>query len=165
MLNNFRERLNKHQIAKVIYGSILTLVVILTLEEGAAEGIKNGIMMLLTTFAIMLAELYSDVIGSMIESKRSLTQAEWQDYVLNSAAVIVATLLPALWFFLNGLGFISHEASFRLAKWSVILLLGLYGYIASYLAGRSRWWNIVGAVTSILIGLIIVSVKFVLEHS
>ena len=163
MLINFKVRLNREQIAKVIYGSILILVVVLALEEEHFVGVKNSVLVLFTAFAIMLAELYSDVISSMIENKRNLSLEEWQQVVLNSGAVMVAAFLPALCFLLGGLAVIPHETSFQLAKWSAVLLLGLYGYLSTSLAGRSQAWRLTGAASAILIGLIIVSVKFLLE--
>jgi hypothetical protein len=163
MQENGKVHLNRRQIAKVIYSLILILVMTLVVEESPPAGFKNTLLVLLTAFAVMLAELYSDVISSLIQAKRRLTTEELKEIFGDVGAVILAALLPALFFFLNGVGILSHESALRLAKWSIILLLGIYGYLAGRLTSRSLSVSIPAAGSSILIGLVIVSLKFIIE--
>jgi hypothetical protein len=155
--------LGSAQVSRVIYGAIIGLALVVSLE---AHPPKAGVMvgfLLATAVAVALAEIYSDVIGTetrthaRVESAHRLTIAE------DSAAVACGIGFPAVFFLLASAGVFEIETAFTVAKWSGLGLIGLYGYFGGRLSGRSVPASILHALAVGLIGGFLILFKSLLH--
>lgn len=164
MREKLRESLDGHRVAKIIYGSIIILVVLLAMEDHppSISGVIGTV--LFTGLGVALAELYSDFIGTRIRERRKLTWAERSEMTRNIGAVLIGALLPLPFFILAWLGFMGLGLAFVFAKWILIGTLLFYGYVASRLSGHGNLLSFVFAVAASSIGLLVVLLKSAVGH-
>ncbi len=155
---------NGHHVAKVIYGTIIILVVILAMEDHPPSTIGTVVTVLFAGFGVALAELYSDMIGTRIEKKRHLTWGERNHIIKNVSSVMVGAFFPVPFFILAWLGFLELKFAITLAKWTLVGVLLFYGYVASKLSGYSNIWSIVSATAVCTTGIIVVLIKASFGH-
>ena len=148
-----------HRIAKIIYGTIIILTVVVGLEEHPPSPWGTVVSVILAGFAVALAELYSDIIGTRIHERRTLTWSERREITHNVSAVMIGALLPVPFFVLAALNIQSLEVAFVETKWMLIGVLLFYGYIASLISGSSRTWSAIFALFAGVIGIIVVLIK------
>jgi hypothetical protein len=164
MWGNIIKDLDGHRVAKIIYGSIIILVVLLAMEDHPPTPAAAIGTVLFTGLGVALAELYSDFIGTRIRERRILTWAERSQMTHNVGAVMIGALLPLPFFILAWLGFIGQVMAFILAKWILIGTLLFYGFVASKLSGNGTVLSFVFGFAASLIGLLVVLLKSAVGH-
>ncbi|HFQ94788.1 MAG TPA: hypothetical protein ENK32_12300 [Anaerolineae bacterium] len=157
-------KIDGHRVAKIIYGTIMVLVVILAMEEHPPSAAGSLALILMTGLGVALAESYSDYIGISIKEKRSLSLGGQRQIVHNVSGVLIGALLPAPFFILAWVGIMELEAAFRWARWALLGVLLFYGYVAARLSGRSHAFSIFFAVVASSIGVIVVLFKDTFGH-
>ena len=157
-------KLDGHRVAKIIYGSIIILVVLLAMEDHPPSPTGTIATVLFTGLGVALAELYSDFIGTRIRERRLLTWAERSQMTHNVGAVLIGALLPLPFFILAGLGLMRLEVAFLFAKWILVGTLLFYGFVASRLSGHGHVLSFVYAVAASAIGLLVVLIKSTVGH-
>lgn len=164
MNEGFFSRLDGHRSAKIIYGTIIVLVVIVTFE-GHPPTPKVAIGSVLgASIAVALAEFYSELIGKRIHEKRNLTRDDIHDIATSVSAVLIGALLPLPILLLALFGVLSIESALELDQWLLIGLLIVYGYGAAVLSGAGRLWATMFALMAGAIGIIVVLIKAALSH-
>ena len=117
-----RARIDDHlasrDVARVIYGAIVGLALILALgrhppSAGATAGLVAG-----TAIAVGLAELYSEVISKEASTRRPVTRADIWALLDEAAAVVLGAGFPTIFFIAAAIGLIELDTAFTLAKWS-----------------------------------------------
>ena len=122
--------------ARSLYGAIIVLAVLIT-AEGHADGPFAAAVGLAVTVAVVLGmETYADVIGQEIALHRPLTPAERTEAFRSLVVVTGSAEAPLLFLVLAGVGLISEDLAFTLAKTATVALLFAYGFLARRLAGR-----------------------------
>ncbi|MET0524295.1 MAG: hypothetical protein ABWZ91_05810 [Nocardioides sp.] len=129
--------LRSGQVSRVVYGSIIGLALILTLEAHPTSPRVAIGTLVATGLAVGLAELYSEVIGARTRVALGGEAEPLPIVLLDTVAVFVGIAFPVVFFIAAGFGLIEMEAAFRLAKWTGLALIAAYGYLAARLSGAT----------------------------
>jgi hypothetical protein len=140
-VTGWRARVLSHlrsgQVSKVVYGSIIGLALVLTLEaHPPATGVVIGTLVG-TGFAVSLAELYSEVIGARTQASLGEEHEPMGLIVEDAVAVTLGVAFPAIFFILSALGVWELDTAFEIAKWTGIGLIAGYGYLAARISGSN----------------------------
>jgi hypothetical protein len=151
--------LGSRQVARVVYGSIIGLAVVVALEAhpppiGATIATLVG-----TAVAVALAEFYSEVVGFETAGRRDATRTERADLLADMAAVAIGIAFPAVFFVLAAVHVFDEDTAFTVSKWTGLGLIGAYGYAGSRLSGRSVVGSLVRAAGVALIGAFLITLK------
>jgi hypothetical protein len=150
--------LGSRDVARVIYGAIVGLAVVVVLEDHPPGAGAVAAALAATALAVGLAELYSEVVATEARTRRQLRVVQVRVFALDAMAVFVGAGFPALFFVAASLGWLELDVAFTLAKWTGLALICAYGYLGARLSGSRRGIAIVealavGAIGGILIGL------------
>jgi len=151
--------LRSGHVSRTVYGSIIGLALVLTLEAHPTTlGVVVGTL-LATAIAVSLAELYSELLGA--RAQRSLgEEAEPLTAIAeDSAAVAFGVAFPSVFFVAAALGLFEIETAFTVAKWSGLGLIAGYGYLAARLSGTGATGALLQSAGVCLICWILIAFK------
>jgi hypothetical protein len=127
--------LGSTQVSRVIYGAIIGLALVVALEHDPPRaGVMVGTL-LGTGVAVGLAELYSEVVGTEVRTRRRVEPGRFREIATDVGAVAFGISFPTVFFLLSAAGAMEVETAFELAKWSGLGLIGFYGFCAGRLSG------------------------------
>lgn len=155
----FAEHFSSEQVARVIYGAIVGLALVVALEPHPPAAAAMGAILVTTAIAVALAELYSDVVGTRIRIRGPLGKARRREVGEEVVAVAVGTAFPAVFFVLAAADVIELDTAFGLAKWSGLGLIGFYGFAAGRLSGADVGKSLLHALAVGAIGVAVIVVK------
>jgi hypothetical protein len=166
-LSGWRAALASHlrsgQVSRVVYGSIIGLALVLTLEaHPTTTGVVIGTL-LATAVAVALAELYSEVLGARARRGMGGHHEPVRIIVTDCVAVAFGIAFPATFFVVAGLGLVDQSTAFGLAKWSGLALIGGYGYVAARLSGTRPGGALVQAAGVTVIAGVLIAFKALLH--
>jgi hypothetical protein len=151
--------LGSRQVARVIYGAIIGMALVVGLEAHPPRpGVVAGTL-LATAVAVGLAELYSEVVGAETRDRRRVGRAQLGHIVDDVAAVAFGIAFPAIFFFLAAAGVLDTDSAFTIAKWSGLGLISMYGFLAGRLAGQSVLASLLQALAVGVIGGVLIAFK------
>jgi hypothetical protein len=127
--------LGSRQVARVVYGSIIGLTLIVGLGDHPPTAGVMTAWLLLTALAVALAELYSEVVGAETSQRHRVTGRQVAHMLDDAGAVALGVGFPAVFFLLATAHLIQLDTAFAMAKWSGLGLIGFYGYWAARFAG------------------------------
>ena len=153
------DHLSSDQVARVIYGSIVGLALVVALEPHPPAAAAVGAILVTTAIAVALAELYSDVVGARIRLRGPLGKERRREAEADVVAVAVGAAFPALYFVLAAANVIELDTAFTLAKWSGLGLIAAYGYAAGRLSGAAVGHSLLHALAVGAIGAAVIIVK------
>ena len=163
MRGAIESHLGSKQVSRVIYGAIIGLALVVSLEDHPPKaGVMAGFL-LATAVAVALAEIYSDIIGTETRTHARVDNARKRSIAKESAAVACGIGFPAVFFVLATTDALETDTAFTLAKWSGLGLIGLYGYFGGRLSGRSVPASILHALAVGLIGGFLIAFKALLH--
>lgn len=148
-----------HYVARSVYGAIIVLALLLTLQDHPPGPWKSALLVTITLVSVLLAETYSDLLGIEIDLGRPTTLEERRDRLLDLAAMLVAAAPSLLLFVLAGLGAVDERRAFRWAVVLTVAWLFVAGFLARRLGGRSVWSSVRSALVIGGAGLVIAFVK------
>jgi hypothetical protein len=155
--------LRTRQVARVIYGAIIGMAIVVSLEAHPPRaGVVAGTL-LATAVAVGLAEVYSEVVGVETRSRRRVERGELRHILDDVAAVAFGISFPAVFFFLAAAGVLEVHTAFTIAKWSGLGLISFYGFVAGRLAGAGVAASLVQALAVGVVGGVLIAFK-VLVH-
>ena len=158
-LTVFAEHFSSDQVARVIYGAIVGLALVVALEPHPPAAATMGAILVTTAVAVALAELYSDVVGTRIRIRGPLGKARRREVGEEVVAVAVGTAFPAVFFVLAAADVIELDTAFDLAKWSGLGLISFYGFAAGRLSGADIGKSLLHALAVGAIGAAVIVVK------
>jgi hypothetical protein len=150
--------LGSRDVARVIYGSVIGLALVVALEtHPPAAGVAVAAMVG-TAVTVGLADVYSELIGSEARTRERIHLRDVGGAAEDAAAVIFGAAFPAVFFVLAGAGAIDLSLAFKLAKWTGLGLICAYGFAAGRVSGYGVGGALVhsaavGAIGGVLIGL------------
>jgi hypothetical protein len=151
--------LESRQVARVVYGAIIGMALVVVLEHHPPPPGAVIASMLGTALAVGLAELYSEVLGSETRTHRRVARAELRHLLADMAAVGFGIAFPAVFFVLAAVGVLESETAFTVAKWSGLGLISLYGYAAGRLSGASVLASLLQGFAVGVIGGVLIALK------
>jgi hypothetical protein len=157
------EHLSSDQVARVIYGAIVGLALVVALEPHPPPAATVGAILVTTAIAVALAELYSDVVGTRIRIRGPLGKERRREAGGEVVAVAAGTAFPVVFFILAAADAIELDTAFDLAKWSGLGLIGCYGYAAGRLSGADVGRSLLHALAVGAIGAAVILVKSVVH--
>jgi hypothetical protein len=127
--------LTSHDVARVIYGAIIGLALVVALEAhpptaGQATGAVLG-----AAIAVGLAEIYSQLIGTEARTRRPIERRQVREVAGDAVPVVFGAGFPAIFFVLATTGVIGTTLAFTLSKWTGLALICAYGFVAGRLSG------------------------------
>jgi hypothetical protein len=128
--------LGSRQVARVVYGSIIGLAFVVTLQAHPPGAGSVAAGLLLTGVAVALAEIYSEVVGVETAERHRVRGAQLAAMVGSGAVVAFGVAFPAVFFLLAAVHVLELGSAFTIAKWSGLGLIGFYGYWAARFAGN-----------------------------
>jgi hypothetical protein len=163
MSHAIQAHLGSRQVARVVYGAIIGLALIVALQDHPPSTAVVVGTLLATAVAVGLAELYSDFLGTETRTGRHVRRAELREMVDDAASVAFGIAFPVVFFVLAAVDAIDEDAAFAIAKWSGVGLIGFYGFCAARLAGESLAASALRALAAALIGALLVALKALLH--
>jgi hypothetical protein len=155
--------LDSRQVARVIYGAIIGLALVVALEQHPPAAGFVAASMVATAFAVGLAEMYSEVVGTETRSRRRVRRDELAHIARDAVAVAFGISFPAVFFVGAMAGVLELETAFTVAKWSGVGLIAFYGYCAARLAGNRVPGALLQAFAVALIGAVLIAIKALLH--
>ena len=146
------------QVARVIYGAIIGMALVVVLEDHPPPPAQVAGELVATAVAVSLAELYSEIVAAQARAERRPTREELIEIMETALGVAFGIVFPAVFFVLAATGAMTVDTAFTVAKWSGVGLIAFYGFSAARLAGTGIAWALlqafaVGAIGVVLIGL------------
>jgi hypothetical protein len=151
--------LGSNQVSRVLYGAIIGLALVVALEAHPPRPAVVVSTLLGTAVAVALAELYSEVVGTEVRTRRRVEHARFHEIATDVAAVAFGISFPAIFFLLSAAGAMEAGTAFELAKWSGLGLIGFYGFCAGRLSGMGLTAALVQAATVAAIGGFLIGLK------
>jgi hypothetical protein len=159
MLRVIEEHLESNQVARVIYGAIIGLALVVALEKHPpTAGVMVGTL-LGTAVAVGLAELYAEVIGAEVRTHRRVARDHFGEIATDVGAVVLGVGFPAVFFLLAAVGAMEVDTAFTFAKWTGLGLIAFYGFAAAKLAGAKLTTALIQATAVALIGAFLIVLK------
>ena len=159
MRPGLEEHLGSRDVARIIYGSIIGLSLVVALQVHPPSPAKTAVALVGTAIAVGLAEVYSEVIGMQARTRRPLKFVHVRVVAGEAGAVAFGVAFPAVFFILDAIGVIGEHGAYTLAKWSGVGLICTYGFLAARLSGSTRGKAIVQAILVGAIGGGVIALK------
>jgi hypothetical protein len=151
--------LDSQQVSRVTYGAIIGLALIVAIQAHPPSAGAVIASLLGTAFAVALAEVYSDVLGTETRTRHRLDRAEVRAIAADAGGVALGVAFPAIFFLLAAAGAMELDTAFMLARWTGVGLIGFYGYCAARLAGESLLRGLVHAFVIAFVGAFLIALK------
>jgi hypothetical protein len=155
--------LGTRQVARVIYGAIIGMALIVALEDHPPAPASVVALLVATAVAVGLAELYSEIVGAETRTHHRVERDHLREILADVVAVGFGIAFPAVYFVLAALGAMDVETAFGFAKWSGIGLIGFYGFCAARLAGSGVAGSLLQGLAAGAIGAALVILKAVVH--
>ena len=159
----FRNHLESHDVARVVYGAIVGLALVVALEKHPPAAGVVAATLVGTAIAVALAELYSELLGTEVRTHHRVSREDRVRIARSAGAVAFGISVPVIFFVLAALGAFETETAFRLAKWSGLGLIVLYAFIASRLSGKRPHVALVHALAVGCVGGALILLKALLH--
>jgi hypothetical protein len=155
--------LNSRQVARVLYGSIIGLALVVALEAHPPRTAAIVVSLLATAVAVGLAELYSEYVGTEVRTHARVDRQQLGSILDEVGAVAIGVAFPAIFFILAALGAFDRDAAFTIAKWSGLGLITAYGFAAARLTGAGWLHSIYRASIAGVIAAFLIVIKSLLH--
>ncbi|GAA1643805.1 hypothetical protein [Georgenia ruanii] len=151
--------LGSGQVSRVVYGSIIGLALVLTLEAHPPTPSAAVGTLLATALAVALAEMYSEHLGGRARASMGGHREPPRVITANAVAVAIGVAFPSVFFLAVVLGFMAYGTAFVVAKWSGLALLAGYGFLAARLTGAGMARSLLEAAAVAAIAAVLIALK------
>jgi|SRR4051812_37037270 hypothetical protein len=155
--------LGSRQVARVLYGSIIGLALVVALQAHPPASGTIAALLVSTAIAVGLAELYSEYVGTETRTRERVGREQLADMFDEVGAVALGVAFPAIFFALAALGLIERDTAFDVAKWSGLGLIVCYGFAAARLTGAGLLEALWRASIAGLIAAFLIAIKSLLH--
>jgi len=153
-----------HYVARSVYGAILVLAMLLTLQNNPPGPVESVFLITVTVISVLVAEAYSDLLGMEIDLGRPTTLAERRERLEDLGAMVLAGAPPIAVFAVTGLGAYDERDAYRWAVVVTIAQLFVAGFLARRLAGQTLLSSLRSALVVGGTGLAIAVLKQLAHH-
>jgi hypothetical protein len=151
--------LGSRQVAKVVYGSIIGLALVVALNGHPPAAGVMAVWLVGTAVAVGLAEVFSEVVGVETSQRQRVSLHQLTHFLEDAGAVAFGVAFPAVFFVLAAAGVLVEETAFTVAKWTGLGLIGFYGFWAARFAGAAPHSAVFRGVLVALVGAGLVVLK------
>lgn len=163
--NNLEKYYGNNRASKAIYGALLIFVFIVGMEHsGVTEPLPMALKTFVAAITIVFAEVYAEIIGERIKQKGKLDRKERRAIVDDALAIASVAVWPSLIFLLSGTGLYGAETAFNLAMTFCLGILFIFSYWATRMSGVSKFYSFILASITLVIGLVVIALKYVFGH-
>jgi hypothetical protein len=155
--------LGSRDVARVIYGAIIGLALVVTLQAHPPTAALVAAGLLGTAIAVGLAEMYSEIVSVEARTRRPVDRSTVGEIAGESVAVVFGAAFPAIFFILAAAGIMDRHLAFVLSKWTGLGLICGYGFLAARLSGSGNGRALVHAAAVGAIGGALIALKAVLH--
>jgi hypothetical protein len=155
--------LGSGDVARVIYGSIIGLALVVALQEHPPAAATVASFLVGTAVAVGLAEVYSEYLGAEARTRRPVEARQVRQLLVEAAAVTFGAGFPAVFFVLAAAGVLDIDVAFRLAKWSGLGLICAYAFVAARLSGAGLARAVIHAAVLGVVGGALIALKSLLH--
>jgi hypothetical protein len=155
--------LSSRQVARVVYGAIVGLTLVVALDDHPPSAGVMATWLLMSAVAVALAELYSEIVGAETSERHRVTRHQLSHMLEGAGAVALGVGFPAVFFLFAVMGLIELDTAFRIAKWGGLGLIGFYGYWAARFSGAPVPRALVQAALVAAVGGIVIVFKALLH--
>jgi hypothetical protein len=159
MRTSLEQHLGSRQVGKVVYGSIIGMALVVTLESHPPKPSVMAVWLLGTALAVGLAEVYSEVVGAETSTRRPVSRPQLRHMWEDAAAVGFGVAFPAVFFLLSAIGLFAVDTAFSIAKWTGLGLIGFYGFWAARFAGAPAHRALIKGALVALVGAGLILLK------
>ena len=159
MRATLESHLGSRAVARVVYGAIIGLTLVVTAEGHPPRAGVMAAWLLMTGLTVALAEVYSEVIGIETSERRRVTRHQLAHLIGQGWALVFGVAFPGVFFLLAILDAFQIDTAFALAKWTGLGLIGFYGYWAARFAGSPIPRALAQAAAVALVGGIVIAFK------
>ncbi len=163
MRTSLQQHLGSQQVAKVVYGSIIGLALLVALEKHPPGAGVMAVWLVGTAVAVGLAEVYSEVVGAETSRRQPVTRPQLGHMFADALAVGIGVAFPAIFFVLSAMHLFEIHTAFTIAKWTGLGLIGFYGFWAARFAGASPSQALLKGALVALIGAGLILLKSVVH--
>lgn len=146
-----------------VYGLIITLALIISLEGYVQSSFSIIISILGTLFVIALAETYVKYVAETAKKKQRLRSRELIEIIKEEFVIMFSSEIPVLLFFLEIINIISIDTAFFLSKVLGIFALFVFGFILGCLLEKRLIKRIIFGSISAIFGLLIIALKIIFK--
>lgn len=151
--------LASNQVARVVYGAIIGLALVVALEAHPPPAGAVVASLLGTALAVALAEVYSETLGAEVRTHARVERERVRGIWTDTLAVGFGVAFPAVFFVLAAAGAMRVDTAFDAAKWSGLGLIAVYGFLAARLSGAALPAALVKSAAVALIGAFLIALK------
>jgi hypothetical protein len=163
MARFLRSHLASNQVSRVVYGAIIGLALVVALEAHPPPAGAVIASLLGTGVAVALAEVYSEVLGIEVRTRRHVEREHSRAIWADTGAVAFGISFPAVFFVLSAAGAFEIDTAFDLAKWSGLGLIGFYGFCAARLTGAGLSSALIKGLAAALIAAFLIALKAIVH--
>jgi len=155
--------LASRDVARVIYGSIIGLALVVALQSHPPGPGSMGGLLAGTAVTVGLAEVFSEIIAAETRTHRPVSHTEMRSMAEEALAVVFGAGFPAVFFFVAAVAGGDGHVAFKLAKWTGLGLICVYGFLAARLAGRGFTSALLHGASVGVIGFTVIELKSLLH--
>jgi hypothetical protein len=147
-------------IARVIYGQILAMSLVVALSEDESLGAGDILLWLLVTMAVFwLAHAYADVLAARLERDEGTLGSQIRRSLGGEWPLVQAAAVPGFALFLGSVGALSRDSAVDLAIALGVAQLALWGVAIGRSRGLDPKGVLASAGSSAAFGLVLVGLK------
>lgn len=155
--------LGSRDVARVIYGAIIGLALVVALEAHPPSAGAVVSFLVGTALAVGLAEVYSEYVGTEARTRRPVDRRQLRHLLAEAGAVTLGAGFPAVFFALAAADAMELDTAFVLAKWTGLGLICTYAFLAARLSGYRLVGALVHAAVLGAIGGALIAIKALLH--
>ncbi len=159
-----RERLRDANFAGAIYGQIIVLSVLAALGPRADDASTVAVTVLSSQLVFWLAHGYAELISQHVQRDQRLTWSQVTGVLEHEWPLVQAAIPTLVLMILSGLGLFEARLGVYIALGLGVAQLFAWGYYVGGKSGRSPFRQVLVALVSGAIGLIMVILKLALHH-
>ena len=150
---------------KAVYGAILLFAYLISIShkaEVSASSIALGTFF--AALAIVIAEVYAELIGKTISHKKKLYRKELRTITKDSFAIISVSIWPTVIFLISNVGLFSISTAFNLSFAFLLIVVFIFSYWSFSVRGTRKISAILLSSAVTLLGLAVIIAKYTLGH-
>jgi hypothetical protein len=132
-----RLTLDGHLAARSIYGAIVVLALLLTMQGHPPAPFTAALTVGGSVVAVLAAEVYAELLGMEMDARRPTTREERVDKLHELGTITAAAEVPVVVLLLSGFGLFGIDVAITLAMWLTVAIIVGAGYLARRWSGQS----------------------------